>query len=395
MVHRDHLLGGLTPASFLRRHWQKRPLCVRGALPGFRDPVGPMALLALAARDDVGSRLVLEKGGHRPWEVVPGPQDPRRLRRLPASHWTLLVDGVDRHVSAAAALAERFSFVPRWRADDVMVSLAAPRGTVGPHVDAYDVFLVQGAGRRLWQVARRFDPACRPGVDLRILRRFVPDEEWVLEPGDLLYVPPGVAHYGVALEASLTCSIGFRAPSERDVVAAALQRAVHRADAERLYADPDLTPSATPGLVSRAALRRLRSMVHGAMARLDEATFTRAMGEMLTAAADGPPLAAGRTVTAPVLRARVRAGATLRRAPGTRAAFATGPGAVFVFVNGATLDLPPGLEGTAALLTGERTLPHRALLAALRRPEAAAAAARLVSDGAYALVDAPPARARP
>jgi 50S ribosomal protein L16 3-hydroxylase len=304
------------------------------------------------------------------------------------------VEGVDRHVPAVAALADLFSFLPRWRADDVMVSLAAPRGTVGPHVDAYDVFLVQGAGRRRWQVARAFDPSCRPGLDLRVLRRFRPEEEWVLEPGDLLYVPPGVAHHGVALEASLTYSVGFRAPSDRAVVAAALQRVVHGADPERLYADPDLAPSPSPGLLSRGALRRLRGVLDAALARLDEAAFAAAMGEMLTEPADGGP-APRRAVTARELRARVRRGATLRRAPGTRAAFARGPRGVLLFVNGATLPLPRGLGDFAALLTGGRTLSHAALLAALRREEAAATAARLVSDGAFAIVDVRRARARP
>src|SRR5713101_6626259 len=150
---RPGLLGGLSPRAFLRRHWQKRPLLVRGALPAFRDPVTPQRLLALAARADVESRLVMERGGTRPWQVVPGPLPAARLRRLPRSHWTVLVQHVDAHVDTAADLIEEFDFLPRWRVDDVMVSLATPGGSVGPHVDGYDVFLVQGRGRRRWRIA--------------------------------------------------------------------------------------------------------------------------------------------------------------------------------------------------------------------------------------------------
>jgi RimJ/RimL family protein N-acetyltransferase len=146
------LLGGLSPAQFLRRHWQKKPLLVRGAFPGFADPLSPEALAGLACEDDVESRLVLERGGGPPWRVRVGPQSPARLRRLPATHWTLLVQGVDRLVPAVAALALPFRFVPDWRIDDVMVSFAPRFGSVGPHVDSYDVFLLQGRGRRRWAI---------------------------------------------------------------------------------------------------------------------------------------------------------------------------------------------------------------------------------------------------
>ena len=206
---------------------------MRGALPGFRDPVTPARLLALAARPDVESRLVREKGGARRWELTPGPLPAGLTRTLGPSHWTVLVQNVDAHVGAVADLIERFDFLPRWRVDDVMISLAAPQGSVGPHVDSYDVFLLQGRGRRRWRVAERFAEDYRPGLDLRVLRGFRAEREWVLGPGDMLYLPPGVAHHGVALEECLTYSIGFRAPSEYDLVAGFLQRVVGAVDADR------------------------------------------------------------------------------------------------------------------------------------------------------------------
>ena len=390
----DPLLGGLSPARFLRRHWQKRPLRVRQALPGFRDPITPAALARLAGREGVDSRLVVEKGGRKPWEVSPGPLDSARMGRLSGSHWTLLVDGVDRHVSAVAALGDRFDFIPRWRADDVMVSLAAPRGTVGPHVDAYDVFLVQGRGRRRWQVATRFDPALRPGLDLRILRRFQAEEEWVLEPGDLLYVPPGVAHYGVALEECLTYSVGFRAPSQREVVAAALQRVVHAAEAERLYADPDLDAARASGQISTAALRRMRRLLDSALAHLDDERFARAMGEMITGAGEPGP-SPRRRVSPRELARRIAGGAALRRTAATRAAFVRRPREVLLFVNGATRGIPPTLAAVAELLTGPPVVPADVLRRVLRKG-GALLVSDLVSEGAFSLADAGPSgRGRP
>ena len=236
------LLGGLSAAAFLKRHWQKRPLLVRGALPRFRDPVTPQRLFDLACDPDVESRLVRVRGGRKAFERSDGPQEARRLRRLPASDWTLLVQGVDRHVREVARLLRRFSFIPRWRIDDVMVSFAVAGGTVGPHVDNYDVFLIQGRGRRRWQIERQPDLRLRRGLELRVLRRFRPQEDAVLGPGDLLYVPPGVAHYGVALEDCLTYSVGFRAPSHRTLVALAAERLIASIPEDRLYSDPELRP---------------------------------------------------------------------------------------------------------------------------------------------------------
>src|SRR5258705_8631034 len=189
----EALLGGLSPQVFLRRHWQKRPLLVRRALPGFRGVIGKRALFALAARNDIESRLV-ERRGKR-WRVTQGP-----LTRLPpadAGNWTLLVNGVNCYSAAAERLLRRFAFVPQARLDDLMVSYAAPGGGVGPHFDSYDVFLVQGEGRRRWRYGRQDDLALRAGVPVKILRRFTPTHDATLAPGDMLYLPPAYAHDGV------------------------------------------------------------------------------------------------------------------------------------------------------------------------------------------------------
>jgi 50S ribosomal protein L16 3-hydroxylase len=238
-------LGGMAVDAFVARYWQRRALCIRQAIAGFRNPIGVEALLALAAQAPVESRLITRRAGR--WQLRHGPFDaddlPARTRRA----WTLLVQGVDLHDAAVAALAARFRFLPVARFDDAMISYATDGGGVGPHVDQYDVFLLQAQGRRRWRIARRFDPAVVDGLPLRVLARFEHEHEWVLEPGDALYLPPGVAHEGVALGECLTISIGFRLPSWQEIGAAWHDRQSRLLDAvhppeERL---PDRTRRAT------------------------------------------------------------------------------------------------------------------------------------------------------
>ena len=237
----DALLGGLSPKAFLRRHWQKRPLLVRRALPGFAGVIRKSTLLALAARDDVESRLVKRRG--RRWQVAHGPLSKRLFKSAGARDWTLLVNGVNQHAEAAERLLRRFAFVPQARLDDVMVSYAAPGGGVGPHFDSYDVFLVQAAGRRIWRLARKRAFECEADAPLRLIRDFVPEEEYLLEPGDLLYLPPGWGHDGVALDECFTCSIGFRAPRGAELGAAFLDYLHERGLPDGEYRDPGLKPA--------------------------------------------------------------------------------------------------------------------------------------------------------
>lgn len=235
------LLGGLSAQAFLRRHWQKRPLLVRRALPGFTGVIGKNTLFALAARSDVESRLVKRRGSS--WHVTSGPVSGSALKRSTARNWTLLVNGVNHHAPAAERLLRRFAFLPQARLDDVMVSYAAPGGGVGPHFDSYDVFLVQGTGRRIWRLSRKKAFECEAQTPLRLIRDFVPDEEYLLEPGDLLYLPPGWGHDGVALEECFTCSVGFRAPRGAELGAAFLDYLHERGLPDARYRDPDLRPA--------------------------------------------------------------------------------------------------------------------------------------------------------
>lgn len=274
------LLGSLSPQQFMRRHWQKRPLLIRQALPGVTAPLSRAALFELAGRDDVESRLVRQDGNG--WSLRAGPLPRRSLPPIGRRGWTLLVQGLDRHVPAAHELLSLFRFVPAARLDDLMLSWASDGGGVGPHIDSYDVFLLQVHGRRRWQVARGGDVALRPGLPLKILARFDPEQEWMLEPGDMLYLPPGWAHEGVAVGECMTASIGFRAPTRVELAHEVLARLIQADDDAPpvMYRDPSQGATDEPGRVPEALQRFATDAV--ARAVRDPRAVQAALGEALT-----------------------------------------------------------------------------------------------------------------
>ncbi|MGZ3426002.1 MAG: cupin domain-containing protein [Polyangia bacterium] len=279
------VLGGLSPASFLRDYWQKRPLLVRQAIPGFRGLLDRDSLLGLATRGDATSRLVLEHPRRRArWERHDGPFGGLEAGMLPESHWTVLVHGVESLVPGGWELLRAFSFIPAARIDDLMVSYAADGGSVGPHDDRYDVFLLQGPGRRRWQVMAGGDRAVDPNAAIRVLKHFVADDEWLLEAGDMLYLPPGVAHHGVAEGPSFTYSIGFLAPSHEELVHSFLGYLGHalvpRLDPEALFRDTQRAVQKDPLAVTDAMVAEVASIV-GAI-RWDRAMVEEFLGRFLT-----------------------------------------------------------------------------------------------------------------
>jgi len=238
------LLGSVTPAEFLRSYWQRQPLLVRGAVPNYESPLSADELAGLALDADVESRIVLENGANGPWELRHGPFDATTFETLPESGWTLLVQAIDLWVPECQKLLQRFDFIPPWRLDDLMVSYAPIGGSVGPHFDQYDVFLLQVEGERRWQLGGVCDADTKlvTNTDLQIIDDFVPKQDWLLQPGDMLYLPPNVAHWGVAQSASLTFSIGFRSPSLSDMLGdLACELAARGADSH--YRDPMFLPS--------------------------------------------------------------------------------------------------------------------------------------------------------
>jgi len=271
-------LAGFDIDRFLGEYWQKRPVLIRNPWKNWRNPLEPDDLAGLACEEGVEARLITQDQGKLAVEAGPLPET--RFGELTSGPWTVLVQAVDHYVDDVAALLEPFRFVPNWRIDDVMVSYATDGGGVGPHFDNYDVFLIQGLGRRRWRVGPRCTSATPllPHDDLRLLAEFKATEEWILEPGDILYVPPLFAHDGVAVgDDCMTYSIGFRAPSRAELIDSWCE---HQADAlleEDRYADPDLKPQGNPGEIASAALDRLHAMTIEAL--LDRDAFARWFGQ--------------------------------------------------------------------------------------------------------------------
>ena len=256
------VLGDVSPATFVRDYWQKRPLLVRQAVPRFAGLVERDQLLQLATRADASSRLVIEHPRRRArWERHDGPFGGLDASMLPESHWTVLVHGLESLVPGAWELLGRFGFIPAARVDDLMVSYATDGGSVGPHDDRYDVFLLQGPGRRLWRIMYRGDRSVVAGAAIRVLARFRADEEWLLEPGDMLYLPPGVAHWGVAEGPCFTYSIGFLAPSHQVLVESFLGYLWHAIG-------PTLDPDALLRDAVRAPARRPLALPDGMLAEV-------------------------------------------------------------------------------------------------------------------------------
>jgi 50S ribosomal protein L16 3-hydroxylase len=289
------LLGGLTPEQFMRDYWQRKPLLIRQAMPGFTHSLSLRDIRELVKREEVESRMIWhdDKG----WHMKQGP-----LSRLPSAskpNWTVLAQSVDLHDDNTAALMHQFRFIADARLDDVMISIASQGGGVGPHFDSYDVFLLQAHGRRHWRISQQADLTLEPGLPLKILKNFAPDEEYVLEPGDMLYLPPHVAHDGIALDDCMTISVGFRAPTLATLACGMLEAAndqimANLGDTGGLYALPVLPgpvlsqtykdpgtsatnqPARVPDGLVDATLKAVRKV------RFNQALASRFLGQWIT-----------------------------------------------------------------------------------------------------------------
>jgi len=255
-------LGDMPIETFLRDYWQKKPLLIRNAFPDFESPLDGDELAGLALEEEVESRLVLEQG-KTPWELQHGPFTEETFATLPESNWTLLVQAVDQWVPEVNELLNSFRFIPNWRLDDIMVSFAPDKGSVGPHFDYYDVFLLQGLGKRRWKIGQdcTAESPHLEGVQLNILQEFTSQDEWVLEPGDMLYIPPGVAHWGVAEGDCMTYSIGFRAPNHADILTELTQDIASALTNDLRFTDPDAQLQTNPGEINSAAIAQIQQII--------------------------------------------------------------------------------------------------------------------------------------
>ena len=235
------LFGNLSTKQFLRAHWQKKPLLIRQALPDFVSPISAEELAGLACEDEIESRIITTTDDTDcPWQLRNGPFNENDFTSLSDKDWTLLIQDCQRYSDDVAALLKHFDFMPRWRLDDIMISYATTGGSVGPHVDQYDVFLIQAEGERRWQIntTTTAENNLYPDCELDILQSFNADDEWVLSPGDMLYLPPKLAHYGVAVNNCITISIGFRAPGHQEMMASYLEALLQHENSQERFSDP-------------------------------------------------------------------------------------------------------------------------------------------------------------
>ena len=381
-------LGDLSPAEFMDEYWQKKPLLIHGALPDFRSPLAPEELAGLACEEGVTSRLILEEGGEYPWQLKNGPFDEEDFLSLPETHWTLLVQEVDRLIPEVGALLGHFRFLPRWRIDDIMVSYAPEHGNVGAHIDNYDVFLLQGLGHREWRIGHEpvEDETIVPDLDVRILADFEPDETMVLEPGDMLYLPPRIAHHGIALDDCMTYSIGFRAPGHRQLIGDFVSDMLETIDSDARYADPDLTPTDHPGAIRPEARRRVRTILQRLFE--NDAAIDYWFGRYVTEPVRGrialPP---EEPFATDELVAALREGATLRHGPASRLAYmAHDDGSASLFVDGEERRLPGDLAYAGPLLADRATVEIKALQSHLDDAAFVQLLAELVNEGVLELL---------
>ena len=350
MTHPLTHLGDLPVENFLRDYWQKKPLLIRNALPGFVSPLDGDELAGLALEEEVESRLVLEKG-KTPWELRHGPFEEKTFATLPETHWTLLVQAVDQWVPEVHELLQHFRFIPNWRLDDIMVSYAPDQGSVGPHFDYYDVFLLQGAGKRRWRIGQTCNVHSErvAGTPLNILKQFDTEEEWVLEPGDILYIPPGVAHWGIAEGECITYSIGFRAPSHADILCELTQDIATRLTNDHRFSDPDLTLQTNPGEISHTALQQLKNIL---LAQLTDENLAHWFGKHMTERKYAEDMEHDDAIEADDWQAAMRDdNLLLWRHPAARFAYHALPTKTLLFVDGQAFSCSRDLAETLCQVT--------------------------------------------
>ena len=277
-----HVLGELSIEEFLRDYWHKKPVLIRNAWADFEPLLSSQELAGLSLEQEIESRIVEEEGKDGPWSIRKGPFTEDDYLELPENKWTLLIQGVDQWIPEASDLLEYFRFIPGWRIDDLMISYATDGGSVGPHYDQYDVFLLQAEGQREWRTGQMCgeDTPFMKGPKIRILENFEESDRWVLNPGDMLYLPPALAHWGIARGECQTYSIGFRAPALTELAPLVFDDVMDNASDDQRYADPDLPQQSSTGLIDTAAAQRLRKLLTDAIS--DDERLQSIIGRLMT-----------------------------------------------------------------------------------------------------------------
>jgi 50S ribosomal protein L16 3-hydroxylase len=278
------ILGNISKEQFLKEYWQKKPLLIRQAYPNFEPLIPADELAGMSLEEEIESRIIMENGPDSPWQLISGPFQEETFGSLPEDKWTLLIQGVDQWVPEAADLLQDFNFIPNWRIDDLMISFATDGGSVGPHYDQYDVFLLQAEGQREWRIGQMCSEhdAFLKETKLRLLAKFEETERWLLEPGDMLYLPPRLAHYGISQGNGQTYSIGFRAPSQSELMHSLVDQIDASSNEDQRYGDPGLALQTHSGEINEAALQQVRDFMIQALA--DPVLLSDAIGKLMTEA---------------------------------------------------------------------------------------------------------------
>jgi 50S ribosomal protein L16 3-hydroxylase len=323
----------LDPSEFLQDYWQKKPLLIRQALPDFIPELDTDDIAGLACDELAESRLISGSYPEHDWTLRYGPFSEQDFASLPEANWTLLVQDVEKHYPPVHSLLDKFSFLPSWRVDDLMVSVAGPGGSVGPHSDQYDVFLLQVEGKRLWQIAETFNPALLPDCELNVLQSFTSEQEWVLEPGDMLYLPPGVAHHGVALDQCMTWSVGMRAPSAADLLQSLGEWLAQNREEGQRYGDSGMLPPDRIGEIDANAIERFCRLLGNASREGND--FRSFLGSFLSryrlAHEPAPP---AEQIDVQALNKALEQGATIQHNPWTRLAWLKSDQSAILFAAG-------------------------------------------------------------
>lgn len=383
------ILGGISAEVFLRDYWQKKPLLIRKAIPDFVSPLDGNDLAGLSLEDMVESRIVLEHGA-TPWELKQGPFDDDTYSTLPERDWTLLVQAVDQFSPDVAEVLESFKFLPNWRIDDVMISFAVPGGSVGPHYDNYDVFLLQAEGKRQWKVGQMCDSdsPLLAHPDLRILDGFEQTDEWTLEPGDMLYLPPRLAHWGIAQTECMTWSVGFRAPSTAEVVTHYADFVARFLPDEQRYGDANMSPVSNPNYIRPEDIQRLRKLISEQLD--DDRMLLTWFGQHMTEPRY-PELLVGTELSLDELSQALENGAVFTRNPTARLAWShiqldAEPAVVF-FVSGNSRILSEHLVPLLDVLCGADAMYIDNLKPWLNDAEAATLLCELIKQGSLECID--------
>jgi len=353
----------LTQQQFLTQFWQKKPLLIRQAWPQMDELLSAEELAGLACEADIESRLIQEQGELGPWQVNDGPFTEADFAKLPASHWTLLVQDVDKHIPELSEVMAKFDFIPDWRRDDLMVSFAPEGGSVGPHTDGYDVFLLQAHGARRWAISQTpvVEAEFIDGLELKILKQFDADDVWDLQPGDMLYLPPHFAHHGVALNDCMTFSIGFRAPTQLELLDAFMHSLSEHEVGQQRYRDPELKVCDDDKYIDRSALRRFKQSLIKCIEDSDD-VLLEAVGRLLTETKPSLELLADELIADSEnvsFAEYFSQGEQLHRNPYIRIAWSENEESVQLFAAGETYQADKAVRSIMPILTGTEPIQAR------------------------------------